>query len=229
MAKIGYLGHSVFTLEMGGLKVLTDPFITPNPLASSVDLKSISADIILVSHGHQDHTADLMTLAMQTDATVVSNHEISNWVVSNGHSRVVGMNHGGVFRHKGLTIKMVNAVHSSSFTDGKYAGNPAGFVISNEDYCAYFAGDTALSMDMKLIGEEFTVDVAMLPIGDLFTMGFEDACRAAGFVKTKTVIGMHYDSFPPIVIDHHRAKEHFQKNGIELLLMGVGEERMLNR
>ena len=229
MAKVGYLGHSCFTIEIGSQRLLLDPFITPNPLASTIDMESIKADLILVTHGHQDHVHDLIALAKQTGALVVACFEIATWIESQGHPKTVAMNHGGVYKDNGLNIKMVNAVHSSSLPDGSYAGNPAGFVIWTEDFGIYYAGDTALHMDMMLIGEHHTIDLAILPIGDRFTMGYEDANSAAGFAGTSKVIGMHYDTFPPIKIDKQAAQKHFKDQGKELILMAIGEEKTYKR
>jgi L-ascorbate metabolism protein UlaG (beta-lactamase superfamily) len=203
MAKILDLGHSCFQLEIAGKKFITDPFLRGNPLAKDIDFSTLEADYILVSHGHEDHIADLMELARQTKALVIANFEITTWVQNQGYDHVHGMNSGGSLRTEFGRIKVVRAEHSSSFPDGSYAGCPNGFVIEAEQACIYFAGDTALSYDQKLIGEEFDLDLAMLPIGDTFTMGVQDAIRAAGFVKCKTVVGMHYDTFAPIEIDHN--------------------------
>ena len=133
------------------------------------------------------------------------------------------MNLGGEWQFDFGKLKMVNAVHSSSLPDGSHGGNPAGFVITNEEATFYYAGDTALTWDMKLIAEEFSLDFAFLPVGNNFTMGINDASVAAEFVKTKKVIGMHYDTFPYIKIDHDEARETFNKKGLELILMGIGE------
>lgn len=229
MAKVGYLGHSCFTLDLGGVKLLLDPFITPNPKAANIDVKSIQADYILVSHGHQDHLADLIDLAKQTGATILANFEITTWAEKQGCQHTVGMNYGGTYQHNDLNIKVVNAIHSSSFADGTYAGNPVGFVIWDKDFSLYFAGDTGLCMDMKLIKASHNLDLAILPIGDRFTMGIEDAVIAADFIGTTKIIGMHFDTFPPIEIDHQKAKSHFKTKGKELILMSVGEEQTFNR
>lgn len=222
MAKIWYLGHSCLRVEIGGKSIITDPFVNPNPLAKNVDLNTLEADYILVSHGHEDHIADLIALAKQTGALVITNFEIYNWLLKNGVENAHPMNHGGSHSFDGIKVKMVNAIHTSSFPDGTYAGNPAGFVIWSEDKQIYFAGDTALTYDMKLIGEEFDLDLAILPIGDNFTMGYEDAAKAADFVQCKKVLGMHYDTFDPIVIDHDAARSHFSNKGILLELLGIG-------
>lgn len=222
MANILDLGHSCFLLEIAGKKILADPFLRDNPLASGIDIESIEADYILVSHGHADHIADLIEMANQTQALVIANYEITTWVQKQGYNHVFGMNSGGSFATDFGRIKVVRAEHSSSFADGSYAGNPNGFVIESEDACIYFAGDTALTYDMKLIGEEFELDLAILPIGDTFTMGIHDAVKAAGFVGCNKVVGMHYDSFPPLKINHEKAHAAFKNAGIELHLLGAG-------
>jgi L-ascorbate metabolism protein UlaG (beta-lactamase superfamily) len=224
MAKIWYLGHSCFHLEIDGIQIVTDPFIKPNPKAEHIDFSSIKADIILVSHGHGDHIADLVELANQTGAEVISNYEITTWLENQGYAKSRPMNHGGAYTSHGLNFKMTNAVHSSSFPDGSFAGNPAGFVIQGEKDCIYFAGDTALTYDMKLIDEEFDLSLAMLPIGDNFTMGIADAARAANFCGASKVVGMHYDTFGFIEIDHNQAIEKFNAHGVELLLPAVGDK-----
>jgi len=212
MAKVWYLGHSCLKIEIDRKTIITDPFIRPNPKASQIDFSSLSADYILVSHGHQDHIADLLDLAHQTKALVISNFEIITWVENKGYTHGHPMNHGGQITFEGLCFKMTNAVHSSSFPDGSYAGNPAGFVISSESKCLYFAGDTALTYDMKLIAEEYDVDLAILPVGDNFTMGVEDAVKASKFVNCERVLGMHYDTFKPIEIEHEQAVNTFKNS-----------------
>ncbi len=212
MAKIWYLGHSCFHLEIDGIHVVTDPFITGNPLAKDIKLTDIQADIIVVTHGHGDHIGDLVELAKQTGAEVITNFEITQWLANQGHEHSRPMNHGGSYTSQGISFKMVNAAHSSSFPDGSYAGNPGGFVISGKTDCIYYAGDTGLTLDMKLIKDEFDLTFAMLPIGDNFTMGSKDAARAAEFCGASKVLGMHYDTFGFIEIDHNEAKMEFEKH-----------------
>lgn len=223
MAKISYLGHSTFQIETGGKTIITDPFIRPNEKASSIDFESLKADYIIVSHGHNDHTADLLDLANQTGALVICSWEIYAWLGEHGYDNVHPMNIGGNRQYDFGRLKMVVAIHSSSFGDGRYAGSATGFVIENDDVCLYFAGDTALTYDMKLIADEFDLDVALLPIGDNFTMGPEDAARAAEFVQCKKVIGMHFDTFGWIEIDHTKSHVPFAERGVELILPEINE------
>lgn len=229
MAKILDLGHSCFQMEIGSKKIITDPFIHDNPLSKDVNFELLEADIILVSHGHADHTADLLELAKQTNALVISNFEITTWLQNKGYANVHGMNMGGSFQTSFGRIKLVRADHSSSFADGTYAGNPLGFVIDSHEACIYFAGDTSLFYDMKLIEEEFNVDLAILPLGDTFTMGIDDAAKCAEWLKCEEVVGMHYDSFELITIDHAHAEKTFEDKNIKLHLLGVGNTLKINK
>ena len=219
---ITYYGHACLGLEIGGKNILFDPFITPNELASGIDVNSIKADYILVSHGHEDHVADVEAIAKNTGAKVVSNFEIVSWFGAKG---VEGhpMNHGGSWNFDFGRVKYVNAIHSSVLPDGTYGGNPGGFVIDSDEGSVYFAGDTALTYDMKLLADSHQLSVAILPIGDNFTMGVDDAVIAADFVNCNKVIGMHYDTFGFIKIDHDAAKEKFAEVGKELHLLNIGD------
>lgn len=221
--KITYYGHSAFGWELEGTNLLFDPFITPNEKAAEIDIDQIPADFILLSHGHADHVADVSQVAGRTGATVVSNFEVIQWFASQGIENGHPMNHGGSWTFPFGKVKMVNAVHSSSMPDGSYGGNPSGFVVSIGDKNFYYAGDTALHTDMSLIGEEFNINAAFLPIGDNFTMGYSDAVKAAKMVDTKHVIGMHFDTFPYIVMDHQAAANAFEAEGITLSIMKIGE------
>ena len=222
--QITYYGHSCFLLENEGIKLLFDPFITPNDLAKNIDIDAIRADYILLTHGHQDHVADVEQIWKKNkNATVISNFEVVSWFQSRGIEKAHPMNHGGRKKWDWGSVKMVNAVHSSSLPDGSYGGNPAGFVIEWGNTTFYFAGDTALTLDMKLIAEEFKIDFAVLPIGDNFTMGIEDALKAADFVGTKNIIGMHYDTFPYIAIDQKHVHTLAAKAQKELKLLEIGE------
>ncbi len=218
-----YYGHACFSVEIKGKHLLFDPFITGNELAKHIDVSSIPADYILVSHGHQDHTLDLINVAQRTGAKVISNFEIVTWLgqqgVSNGHP----MNHGGKWTFDFGKVKFVNAIHSSSFADGTYAGNPGGFVIQSEEKTFYYSGDTALTMDMQLIPRFFKVDFSILPVGDDFTMGYEEALMAAQMVECKKVVGMHFDTFDLVKLDRPKAKTHFEQAGVDLILPEIGE------
>lgn len=221
--RITYYGHSCFMVEINGRKLLFDPFISPNPLASKINSKEIQADYILVSHGHYDHTADLISLAEQTGATVISNWEICSWVQSKGFEKVHPMNIGGHWIFDFGKVKSVNAVHSSSLPDGTYGGNPMGFLIETPAGNFYYAGDTALHFDMKLIGDYKKMDVAFLPIGNNFTMGIDNAVIASDFIRCDRIIGMHFDTFDMIRIDHEEARKKFDAAGKHLSLMQIGQ------
>lgn len=220
---ITYYGHSCFQLEISGKKLLFDPFITPNPLAKNIDISELKPDYILLSHGHQDHVADVEEIFKKSKAKVIGAFEVVSWFEDQGIDNFHPMNHGGTWTFDFGTVKMVNAIHSSNMPDGSYGGNPAGYVISAEGRSFYYAGDTALHYDMKLIAEEFSIDFAFLPIGSNFTMGVKDAIKASSFVGTSKIIGMHYDTFPFIKIDHKEAKSLFEAENIELILMEIGE------
>lgn len=223
MTKITYYGHSTFLISIEGKNILFDPFITLNEKANKIDIKSIEADYILVTHGHGDHVADVESIAKQTQATLVANFEVASWFEGKGLQKVHPMNHGGSKVLDFGKIKYVNAIHSSTLPDGAPGGNPGGFVVQSGEGCFYYAGDTALTYDMKLIAEEFKVDFAFMPIGDNFTMGIEDAIKAAGFVGTQKIIGMHYDTFPQIEINKEAAKKAADKAGLELIMLNIGE------
>jgi L-ascorbate metabolism protein UlaG (beta-lactamase superfamily) len=221
--KITYYGHSCFGVELNGKHLLFDPFITPNPLATHIDVRSIKADYILVSHGHEDHVADLIDIAKRTGAQVICAFEIHSWLNNNGVNNTHPMNVGGKFKFDFGNVKCVAAAHSSSLPDGTYAGNAMGFIVESTEGNFYFAGDTALTYDMKLIGDYRKIDFAFLPIGDNFTMGPDNAIIAAEFIKCRKIIGMHYDTFRPIKIDHATTVKKFEHAGNELLLFGIGE------
>ncbi len=218
-----YYGHSCFAVVVDGVRLLFDPFISGNPKAASIDVNGIEADYILITHGHGDHLADAVAIANRTGAMVISNYEVASWLAAQGVSKTHGMNFGGSYALPFGRAKYVVAVHSSTLPDGTPGGNPGGFVVTNGTRTFYYAGDTALTYDMKLIEAEFSVDFAVLPIGDTFTMGPEDAARAATFVGTRKVVGVHFDTFPPIAIDHDAARSHFSERGLELVLPVIGE------
>lgn len=220
--KITFYGHATVELETGGKKLLFDPFITPNELAKHIDINNLKPDYILLSHGHGDHVADLAAIQKNSGAKVICIAEIAGWLGAQGIDNAHGMNIGGSFKFEFGRVKMVNAIHSSSMPDGSYGGNPAGFVIyTNEGKNIYFAGDTALTYDMKLLADD-NINWAILPIGDNYTMGVDDAIKAAGFVNCQNVIGVHYDTFPPIKLDKEEARAKFIKAGINIQLPEIG-------
>jgi len=220
--KATYYGQSSFMLEAGGKKLLFDPFITPNPAAKDIDIHSLKPDYILISHGHGDHVADLLEIQKDSGAKVICIAEIAGWLGNHGVEDAHGMNIGGGFNFDFGRVKMVNAIHSSTMPDGAPGGNPAGFVIWADNKVIYYAGDTALTYDMKLLADE-NLDWAFLPIGDNYTMGIDDAIKATQFINCKNVVGMHYDTFPVIKIDKNAAEEKFIKAGINIKLPAIGE------
>jgi L-ascorbate metabolism protein UlaG (beta-lactamase superfamily) len=219
--KLTYYGHATFELEAGGKKLLFDPFISPNELAKHIDVNSLKPDYILLSHGHGDHIADLFTIEKNSGAQVICIADIAGWLGNKGITNVHGMNIGGGFNFDFGRVKMVYALHSSSMPDGAYGGNPAGYVIYADRKKIYFAGDTALTYDMKLLADE-NLDWAILPIGDNYTMGADDAIKATEFINCKNVIGIHYDTFPVIRIDKEKTAEKFAKAGVNLKLPAIG-------
>ncbi|MBC8083811.1 MAG: metal-dependent hydrolase [Hymenobacter sp.] len=221
--QLTYFGHSCFLLEAGGSKVLFDPFIRPNPLAAAVDVDQINAQYILLSHGHADHVADTEEIGKRTGAEIVGIAEVVGWFGQKGLKANYAMNIGGKVTLPFGTVRLVAAQHSSSMPDGSYGGLAGGFLIEAEGKTIYFAGDTALTYDMKLIGERYRLDLALLPIGDHFTMGIADALVAADWVGASRIIGMHYDTFPPITINQEEAKQKAAQAGKELLLLKIGE------
>ncbi|MFK5879273.1 MAG: metal-dependent hydrolase [Flavobacteriaceae bacterium] len=219
--KITFLGHASLQIEIDNKTIIVDPFITGNELAKSIDINLLKADYILITHAHQDHILDVETIVKNTGATIVSNYEIvMHYSALNlkGHP----MNHGGSWQFDFGKVTYTNAVHTSSFPDGKYGGQPGGFIIESSEGNIYIAGDTALTMDMKLIPMQCKLDLAILPIGDNFTMGIESAVIAANFVDCDRILGYHYDTFGYIEIDHDKAINKFKEAGKELNLLEIG-------
>lgn len=220
---ITYYGHSCFGIEVNGKHLLFDPFISPNELAKDVKIDAIKADYILISHGHEDHTADAVSIAKRTGAQVICIWEVAQWLGRQGVANVRPMNIGGKVKLDFGNVKCVTAVHSSSLPDGSYGGNPMGFIVECPGINFYYAGDTALTYDMKLIGEYRTINFAFLPIGDNFTMGPENAIIASDFINCEDIIGMHYDTFGYIKINQKEAIEKFERAGKTLTLLKIGE------
>lgn len=221
--KYTYYGHSCFLVETNGKKLLFDPFISGNELAKNINIANIEADYILVSHGHVDHIADCVAIAQSTGAKVVCSWEIYEWLGKKGVTNAHPMNTGGQWHFEGFSVRCVVAQHSSGLPDGSYGGNPMGFIISNEEGSFYYSGDTALTLDMQLIPRWAKLNFAVLPIGDNFTMGYEDAVEAARMTGCNTIIGVHYDTFGFIKIDHAKATDAFKKAGCTLHLVEIGK------
>lgn len=222
--KTTYLGHSCILMETKGKTILFDPFITGNPLASHIDIKTLSPDYILISHAHQDHVLDVEAIASQSGAKIISNYEIFSYYKNKGFDGHP-LNHGGKANFDFGHVKYVNAVHSSVFPDGTYGGNPGGFVIWNDEASVYFAGDTALTMDMKLIPLLCPkLDLAILPIGDNFTMDHQEALMAAEFIECDNILACHYDTFAPIEVKNKEEVINlFVQKGKTLHLPSIGE------
>lgn len=220
--KITFYGHASLGIQIKDIHILVDPFITPNEKAAHIDIETLKADYILVTHAHQDHIVDVEAIAKRTGAVVISNFEIVNHYTAlgiEGHP----MNHGGKWDFEFGSVKYVNAIHTSSFPDGSYGGQPGGFVIEGERKNIYIAGDTALTFDMKLIPLQTKLDLAILPIGDNFTMGIDDAILASDFVECDKVLGYHFDTFGYIEIDHEQAKRKFFEKNKDLMLLPIGD------
>jgi L-ascorbate metabolism protein UlaG (beta-lactamase superfamily) len=196
---ITWHGHATFTLNLDGHRIVVDPFFNDNP-AAKTRVDAVAADSILLTHGHGDHTGDAVALARRTGALVVGNFEICNWMAKQGHEKCHAMNTGGGYNFPFGRLQMTMALHSSSLPDGSYGGDPGGYVLWAGDKTIYVAGDTALFSDMQLIGRK-GLDLAILPVGDNFTMGPEDSLAALDYLKPKRVIPCHYNTWPPIAID----------------------------
>jgi len=221
--RLTYYGQSCFSVEAGGKTLLFDPFITPNQLAKHIDLEAIRADYILVSHGHSDHIADCVAVARQNNATVIGAFEVVNWLHGQGVENFHPMNLGGKRSFDFGTVRCTSAIHSSALPDGSYGGNPMGFLVESEGHSFYYSGDTALTMDMQLVPRWASIDFALLPIGDNFTMGYEDAIMAAELIQCKQIVGVHYDTFGYIMIDREQVKKAFDDAGLNLHLPAIGE------
>jgi L-ascorbate metabolism protein UlaG (beta-lactamase superfamily) len=221
--KLTYYGHSCFQVEIKGKKILFDPFISYNELAKHVRLDSISPDYIFLSHGHEDHIADCVSIAVRTGCKVVAAHEVHVWLNQKGVANTHPMNTGGKWNFDFGIVKCVVAQHSSGLPDGSYGGNPMGFIFTTEEGNFYYSGDTALTLDMQLVPTWAKLDFAVLPIGDNFTMDATDAARCADFIHCSTIVGVHYDTFGFIKIDKATAQSVFTKTGKTLLLPAIEE------
>ena len=221
--KLTWLGHAALGLETGGHKLIVDPFFTGNP-AASLSAETVEVDFLLISHGHSDHVGDSLDIAKRTGALVISNFEIATWLAGKGVEKTHGQQHGGGFKHPFGYLKLTLAFHGSALPDGSNGGNPCGFLLTtNDGQKIYLAQDTGLFGDMKLIGEE-GLDLAVVPIGDNFTMGPEDALRAVKLLQPKVVIPIHYNTWDLIAQDANAwAQRVQQETSTKAVVLQPGE------
>ena len=223
-----YFGHSVLQIKTGSTTLLFDPFITGNALAEGVtSVNSMAPDIILLTHAHFDHWGDTLEIAKQSGAVIVANHEITEYICKNGYENVQPMNIGGSCTFDWGRLTMTYARHSSSFPDGTYGGNPNGYLLFAEGVCVYNSGDTSPFAEMSWIGEDHSIDLALLPIGDLFTMGLEGSLRAARMLNPKLTVPVHYNTFPPIQADTDTWQERMSTEGLATRVLKPGERLAL--
>jgi L-ascorbate metabolism protein UlaG (beta-lactamase superfamily) len=223
---ITWLGHSAFSLRTpGGKIILFDPWYTGNP-SFPEQKKPTTADVIFLSHGHSDHITDAVATAKATGATVIGIWEVASWLGSKGVQNLEPMNKGGTVEVQGLRVTMTEACHSSSFEENGivYLGEPAGFIVRLENgQTIYFAGDTSLFGDMKMLAELYKPDIAFLPIGDRFTMGPDTAAIAAKWLGVRQVVPMHWGTFPLLTGTPEQLKQHLDGSGIQVLELKPGE------
>ncbi|NJN35197.1 MAG: metal-dependent hydrolase [Saprospiraceae bacterium] len=233
---IKYYGHSCFGVTANGFNLLFDPFISGNEMAKEIDIDAIPCDFMLISHGHQDHILDAERIAKRTGCKIICAFEIHEWFNKKGLNNTHPMNVGGPFEFDFGTVRGVAAVHSSGLPDGSYGGIPMGFVVEmygeneeNTEGVFYFAGDTALTLDMQLIPMICPpLNFAILPIGSNFTMDYNDAVIASDFIQCNTIIACHYDTFGYIKIDHDDAHAAFEAEGKDLIFAKIGGELQLS-
>ncbi len=223
--KVKWLGHATLLVTSPkGVRLLIDPFLTNNPSCPASAKRVGAVDLLLVTHGHSDHCEDAVAVARESGATVVASPELTGWLERQGVKHLRPMNLGGRQNLLGLQIGMVPALHSSSAPDGAYLGPATGFVVRFEDgMAAYFAGDTALFSDMRLIRDRYAPEVAFLPIGDRFTMGPEEAAVAAEWLGVRAVVPIHYGTFPELTGTPDELRRHCGPKGIDVIELRAGE------
>ena len=221
--KLTFYGHATFSITVKGKTLLFDPFFTGNSVAKDIDADKVKADYLFLTHGHGDHSADAVSIAKRTGATCVAAAEVAGWLGKQGVEKIHPVNHGGPIALDFGKVRAVSAIHSSSFNDGSYGGNPVGFVFTTSEGDFYIAGDTALTMDMQLIPLWAKLKFSVMPIGGNYTMDVADAIHASDFVKCNTVVGVHYNTWPIISVDTEKAKADFAAKGKKLLLPASGE------
>ncbi|RLD46023.1 MAG: metal-dependent hydrolase [Bacteroidetes bacterium] len=220
--KLTNYGHACWHIELENAKLLIDPFISPNELAGDINIDTIECDYILITHGHEDHIADVENIAKRTGAKLISNFEIINWFAAKGIENGHPMNIGGKWKFDFGTLTYFTAQHSSVMPDGASGGNPGSFIIETPKETFYHAGDTGLMMDMQLIPKLYKLDFAILPIGDNFTMGVDEAIIASDFIDCNNIIAMHYDTFGYILVEKEAAKLKFESKGKKLKFIDIG-------
>ncbi len=220
-----YYGHSALRIQAKGVDLLIDPYLSDNPLAQGiVDIDTLKPDAILVTHAHGDHWGDTPAIAAASGALVVGNYEVATYIEQrHDHTNTLGLNIGGGADLPWGRVTMTHALHSSSFPDGSYGGNPGGFIIEIEEKVIYHAGDTAPFAEMAWIGEEYAIDVAFIPVGDVFTMGPRTSLRAAGMLRANLYVPIHHGTFPPIVIDTSAWARLFEEKGHRARVLAPGE------
>ena len=225
---ITWLGHATFIITTpGGKRIVTDPWLEGNPMCPPAHRRIDRADLILLTHGHSDHSGDIVTVSRATNAPIVAVFELSLWLEKKGLQNVLGMGIGGTVTVAGLEVTMTSAVHTSSIVEHDtivYLGQPTGFVVRLENQQSfYYAGDTALFGDMRLIGEMYSPDIAFLPIGDHYTMGPDAAARAARMLGVRQIVPMHYGTFPRLTGTPDRLRKLVEPHGIDVLVLTPGE------
>lgn len=221
MLKLTYYSHSAFGLDDGKTSLIIDPFLTGNP-AAPVKAKDVKVDYVILTHAHGDHLGDGLEIALRNGATIIAVNELANYCIEKG-AKAHNMHIGGGYSFPFGRVKFTIAHHGSAAPDGAYTGNPAGVVVTIDGKSIYHSGDTGLFYDMKLIGEMNPLDVALLPIGDNFTMGIDDAAKAVELLNPKIAIPMHYNTLPVIAADPMEFVSKVEKKGYKARVMKAGE------